>query len=379
MPDWDATPKKSAPDLRTCEKVPRPPRSLWSAQLVLLWLTFGASCSPGSSPNGYWSDSCVSGDGRYLLAGGDRAVLVDLSTGRIVERVAGMVKAVGCEEGGGVVVGYDVAFRLPGKTPVTPVPALGGDAVLALSREGAWISGGRQSSGGKWRGPASVFVTEKGKPRRTDLLPERFGRVGAARHLATADTFAVRFGNLLRDGRLVLAAGWQPSQSGGVYEDVPWGFFALDLRTGETSPLTQPLHSDATFNQNRLQSISATPDGARLVVAAHDGKQVSVGRFEQGANRPSWVASLAAQGSPRAVTISVDGEFVATGTETRGHDAPGKAWVIDRDGQVVWTGAFEGTVAGVHFLTDGSLVVVTAQAKAVKVSLPTGTEKWHAE
>jgi len=127
MPDWDATPKKSAPDLRTCEKVPRPPRSLWSAQLVLLWLTFGASCSPGSSPNGYWSDSCVSGDGRYLLA--------------------------------------------------------------------------------------SVFVTGKGKPRRTDLLPERFGRVGAARHLATADTFAVRFGNLLRDGRLVLAAGWQPSQN----------------------------------------------------------------------------------------------------------------------------------------------------------------------
>ena len=53
--------------------------------------------------------------------------------------------------------------------------------------------------------------------------------------------------------------------------------------------------------------------------------------------------------------------------------------MIDRDGQVVWTGAFEGTAAGVHFLNGGSLVVVTAQAKAVKVSLPTGTEKWHAE
>jgi hypothetical protein len=345
----------------------------------LLWATAGAACSPGDSQNGYWTASCVSGDGRYLLAGGDRAVLLDLKAGKIVERVPGMVKAIGCDETGGVVVGYDAAFRLPGKTPVSPVPPLRGDAVLALSPEGAWVSEGRRSSGGKWRGPASVFVTEKGELRPTELLPVRFGRVGAARHLATPDTFAVRFGSLLRDGRLLLAAGWQPSQSGGVYEDVPWGFFALDLRSGEASPLTQPLRSDTAFNQNWLQKIGATPDGARLVVATHDGKRVSVGRFEQGAERPSWVASLAAQGSPRTVTLSVDGRFVAVGTETRGQDAPGNAWVIGVDGKTVWTRDFEGTVAGVHFLTDGSLVVVTAQAKAVMVSLPAGTESWSAE
>ena len=346
---------------------------------ALLWLTAGVSCSPGSSTKGYWSGSCVSGDGRYLLAGGDHAALVELSKGRVVERVSGMVKAVGCEEAGGVVVGYGVAFRLPGKTPVSPVPSVGGDAVLALSPQGAWISEGRRSSGGKWRGPASVFVSEKGRPRLRDLLPERFGTVGAARHLATADSFAVRFGNLLRDGRLLLAAGWQPSQSSGVYEDVPWGFFALDLGSGETSPLTQSLHSDAAFNQDRLQRISSTPDGSRLVVAAHDGKRVSVARFEQGANRPSWVGSLAAQGSPRAVAIAVDGGFVAVGTEARGHDAPGKAWVIGADGQTVWSGVFEGDVAGVHFLGDGSLLVVTAQATAVKVLLPGGAEAWHAQ
>jgi hypothetical protein len=345
----------------------------------LLWALFGAACSSASSPNGYWSESCVSGNGRYLVAGGDRAVLVDLEVGKVVDRVPGMVKAVGCEEGGAVVVGYDVAFRLPGKTPVTPPPSLGGDSVLALSPEGTWISGGRRTSGGKWRGPASVFVTERGKPRVTDLLPDRFGAVGAARHLATVDTFAVRFGNLLRDGRLLLSAGWQPSQSGGVYEDVPWAFFALDLKTGEASPLTKPLHSDAAFNQNRFQRIRATPDGARLMVAAHDGERVSVGRFEQGGDRPSWVAALAAQGSPRSVTLSDDGGFAAVGTDSQGVDAPGKAWVIDRDGRTVWTGEFEGTVAGIHFLSDGSLLVVTAHAVAVKVSLPGGAERWHAE
>jgi hypothetical protein len=345
--------------------------------LPLLWLTLGVSCSPGRSSNGYWSESCVSGDGRYLLAGGDGAALVDLRTGSVVERVPGMVKAVGCGEGGGVVVGYDIAFRLPGKTPVAPVPAPGGDTVLALGRDGAWVSEGRRTSGGKWRGPASVFVTGNGKSRMTELLPGRFGSVGAARQLATVDSFAVRFGTLLGDGRLLLATGWQPSQSGGVYEDVPWGFFALDLKSGEASPLTQSLHSDAVFNQSWIQRISATPDGGRLAIAAHDGRQLSVGWFEQGAGRPSWVASLAAQGSPSAVTISVDGELVAVGTETRGRETPGKAWVIGPGGRVVWTGEFEGTVAGLHFTNDGSLVIVTARSKAVDVSLPAGTEKWH--
>ena len=274
-------------------------------------------------------------------------------------------------------VGYDGAFRLPGKTPVVPVPTLGGDTVLALGRDGAWISGGRRTSGGKWRGPASVFVTGKGKSRVTELLPGRFGSVGAARQLATVDTFAVRFGSLLGDGRLLLAAGWQPSQGGGVYEDVAWGFFALDLESGEASPLTQSLHSDAVFNQDRIQRISATPDARRLAIAAHDGRQLSVGRFEQGAGRPSWVARLASQGSPTVVTFSADGELVAVATETRGREAPGKACVIGPAGKVVWTGEFEGTVVGLHFASDGSLVIVTARSKAVDVSLPAGTEKWH--
>jgi hypothetical protein len=212
-----------------------------------------------------------------------------------------------------------------------------------------------------------------------ELLPERFGSVGAARHLATVDSFAVWFGNLLRDGRLVLSTGWQPGSILGVFEDVPWGFFALDLRTGEASPLTEPLHSDAAFNQHWLQRIAATPDGAHLVIAEHDGTQMSVGQFEQGARRPSRVTSVAAEGSPSALAISADGALVAVGSEFRGSDAPAKAWVIDRAGTSVWTGAFQKTVAGVYFLADGSLLVVAGEAKAVKVALPAGTEQWRVE
>ena len=45
----------------------------------------------------------------------------------------------------------------------------------------------------------------------------------------------------------------------------------------------------------------------------------------------------------------------------------------------MWTAEFEKTVAGVHFLSDGSLVVVAGEVKAVKVALPAGTETWRAE
>ena len=102
-----------------------------------------------------------------------------------------------------------------------------------------------------------------------------------------------------------------------------------------------------------------------------------MGWFEQGAGRPSWVARLASQGSPTVVAFSADGELVAVATETRGRETPGKAWVIGPGGRVVWIGEFEGTVAGLHFPSDGSLVIVTARSKAVDVSLPAGTEKWH--
>ena len=72
----------------------------------------------------------------------------------------------------------------------------------------------------------------------TDLLPALFGSVGAARPLPLPDSFAVRFGNVLRDGRLLLAAGWQPSRSRGTVEDVPWAFFAWDLKTWTAAATT---------------------------------------------------------------------------------------------------------------------------------------------
>jgi hypothetical protein len=352
-------------------------RALFVLAVCPLWTTCTVSPS-GSTANGYWSVSCLSGDARYLLAGGDHAALVDLSNGSIVATVPGMVEAVGCEEGGGVVVGYGSAMRLPGKAPAMPAPALPRDTVLGLAPDGAWISAGRRGSS-KWRGPATVSVTEKGATRSMDLLPERFGAVGAARALPTADSFAVRWGNFLQDGRLVVVAGWEPSSAGDVFEKVPWGFFALNPRTGEASPLTGPVESDRRLNQAWQQKIGATPDGSRLLMAAHDGKEVSIAQFERGADRPARVTSLAAKGSPSAAAVSADGTFAAVATETRGRDAPAKVWVIDRAGKQVWAGEFQKNVAGLHFLPDGSLVVAAGEAKAVRVTLPAGTERWRTE
>jgi hypothetical protein len=306
---------------------------------------------------GYWSVSCVSGDGRYLLAGGDHAALVDLSTDRIAERRPGMVEAVGCDATGGLVVGYGAAFRWPGGAAVRPVPRLAGDGVVARGSDGSWISTARTVTGGRWRGPATVFATGDGVARRFDLLPAQFGSVGAARPLPTPDTFAVRFGSLLDDGRLLLAAGWQPSRSGGLVEGVPWGFFALDLVSGDVAPLSPPLASDPGINQSLVQEIAASADGAHLAVAAHDGRKVTVGRFARGAGQASAVTRLEALGAPHALAVSADGAFLALGIETRGSETPARAVVIDGAGRTVWQGDFRTNVAGAHFLPGGALVI----------------------
>ena len=86
--------------------------------------------------------------------------------------------------------------------------------------------------------------------------------------------------------------------------------------------------------------------------------------------RVPWVVSLAAKGAASAVSISEDGAFVAVGTESRGRGAPAQAWLLDAAGKVAWSSSFEKTVAGVHFLTDRSLVVAAGEAKAVRVTLP---------
>jgi endonuclease YncB( thermonuclease family) len=320
-----------------------------------------------SAPDGYWDATCVSGDGRYLLAGGDHAALVDAASGAVVERRAGMVKAVGCDGAGGVVVGYGTAFRLPGGAAV-PAPTIAGDSVVATTPGGAWISSARTISGGQWRGPASVHVAPPGD--RTELLPALFGPIGAARALPLPDGFAVRFGPLLGDGRLLLSAGWQPSRSRGSVEDVPWAFFAWDFGAHVATALTRPLASDPAVNQSIVQRIAATPDAAVLVVAAHDGKRVTVARYARDADRASRVVSLASAGAASALAVSADGALVAVGSESRGREAPGQAWLLDAAGATVWTATFVKTVAGVHFLPDGSLVVAAGEGRVVKVPRP---------
>ena len=337
----------------------------------------GPACSRSPAPgDGYWSTSCVSGDGRYLLAGGDHTALVDLTAGKVLERLPGLVKAVGCDTGGGIALGYSGALQWPAKTPAGPVPSMG-DSVLGRDASGAWFSSSRPASAGKWRGPAMVTVSGGAHERAFQLLPQQFGVVGAARPLPVADSFAVRFGGLMHDGRLLLAAGWQPSRGGDEVEDVPWAFFALDLRSGAPTPLTPPLASDARINQAWLQRIAATPDGSRLLVTAHDGSQLTVAQYEPGEDRASLVTSLPARGSPSAAALRADGAFAAVAAETRGRDAPAAVWVLDRGGKQVWTGTFRKNVAGLHFLPDGSLVVAAGEAAAVKVALPDGIEKWR--
>lgn len=340
----------------------------------LLWGMCGMTPEKrgGAVGDSYWNSSCVTRDGKSIVAGGDHAAVIEVATGKIIERVAGMVKAVGCGPGGPVIIGYESTFSLPGKTPITPALEITGDAV-ATTDDGAFVSWTRTITGRKWKGPATLFVTGKGETRKVDLLPALFGKVGEARSLPTADTFAVRVGHLLEDGRLLVAAGWQPSTG----EDVPWAFFAMNLENGESSPMTMPLSSDASLNQNLVQKIAATPDGSVMVVAAHDGQQLAVGTFEAGSVKASRVATLPSPGAVSAIAVSSNGGYIAVGSESRGPTAKATAWVLDQTGKVIWKEEFPKTIVGLHFLDDGSLVATSAAARAVRVGLPDLKELWR--
>ena len=200
-------------------------------------------------------------------------------------------------------------------------------------------------SGGKWRGPASVFVTEQGGRRLINCCPSGFG--GWERRGISPPPTASRSGSEGCCGTAgwCSAAGWQPSQSGGVYEDMPWGFFALDLKSGEASPLTR--RSTPTRCSTRTGSRGSrrrptaptwwwpsTTARAYRSAGSRRGRPAVGGRFAGG------------RGSPRTVTLSARRGVRGRGSETRGRDAPGKAWVIGREGKTVWTGDLRGTSRG---------------------------------
>ncbi len=327
------------------------------------------SCQPSGSGGrrtaGYWSYSCVTGDESHLVGGGDGAAAIELATGKADDRIPGLVRAVGCEAAAAVVLGYTGATRLPGRAPAQAIE-FGGDRMIGRTSDGAWVSYGRTVTKGAWRGPASFFVTRGDESQRTELLPARFGEVGAASRRPLPDTFAVRFGGLRADGRPVVAAGWMPSQFGGVFEHVPWAFFAIDIKTGEAKPLTAGLPTDARINMAWFARVAASPDASTLVIATHDGQQITVGQYDQGADRPTRISALTSKGAASALAVSPDGSRVAIGSEPRGEKA--HVWLIDQAGTRVWTGEFEKAVAGVHFLADGSLIIAAGETVAVKVS-----------
>lgn len=337
----------------------------------------GGTGAPAMAGTGYWNSSCVTGDGKVLVAGGDHLSVIDADTGKVLEKHASQVKALGCEQTAGRVVAYDGEWRFPGKKEIKPAADPPGTAV-GLTPQGQWISWDRTNAGRGWRGPTRIYGTMSGsEPKRLELVPAMFGKVGEGKQLPLPDSFAMRPSGLLDDGRLVVAAGWQPSQAGGVFEDVPWGVFAVNLGTALAVSITLPLRTDAAFNQSWMQKVAVTPDAQSLAVATHDGKQLHVASYAGGADSAGRVTHLDAPGGPNAIAIAPQGRWIAVGTEGRGKGSPAMALVIDEAGKVIWRAEFEKSVTGVHFLPDGSLIATSAGTNAVRVALPEGKELWR--
>jgi hypothetical protein len=321
------------------------------AILAAAWLARGVP-SPIKG-GGIWSHSCVSGDDGYLAVAGDHSALLDLNDGHELERLLKAGDAVACSGASAIVIGGGHAWALPGKTEVTPAPEFRGELV-AVSPVGEWV--GSSAEG--------IFVGA----RKLDLSPARFK--------APPEGFEVRAGNLIEDGRLVVAATWKPAvapEPGSVHPEpsrgsAAWGLFAIDLRTSEPTPLTLPLEATAQLPER----IAATPDGMHLATASFDGKQLTVAMFDQGAKQATKQVTHAARAGLTTLAISDDGAWIAAGTAS-----PGLAWVVDPSGNTIWSGELPQGVIGLHFLGDDSLIVTAANAQARRVKLPTGTELWR--
>lgn len=240
--------------------------------MLVLWLAATAAlfgCDLAAQEH-YWTRGCLTPDGRMLGAVGDEAVLMDLQTRDIQRQIDGYFDDVVCLPNGAVVaLSYDdEAIWL---TEDKSVQRAGSWGVAGPISDTEIVTHNRSTTGSgtdtEFDGPMEVVIETLGENARAsepfDLLPPLFAGVteyGAGEEPSDfeIDAFHTVPGNLLEDGRLVVAAGFPHSSDYG--QPRRWGLFAVDLERRTVEPLGEP-----RANEEELESppvpLSATSDG----------------------------------------------------------------------------------------------------------------------
>lgn len=343
--------------------------------LGLIWLGYTGRL-PKPRRYSYWTNACVTADGKLLAAGGAGYAVIDAADGRWLATGPEDVHGVACGEKRAFVAGYTSLRVWPDGSASATTDSPGGRLVAALD-DGTlvWTSFDRRS--GKAVGPSRFTLQRGGGTRGLAPGPGSFGAVGGARTAPFADRFSSHPGTLLPGRRLLLAAGWQPNFSGSAVEPLPWGFFALGLDDGRVEALLPPTPSDARIRMTAFPAqVAGSADGRTLAVAVSNGTTgtLAIQHLPDGHGPrvalPGWVEIA-------RLAVSPDGASVAVASSFRGAEGPAKLAVFDaRDGRSVWARVVGESVYGLALLADGSLVWATSDLRAERLDPDSGRSLW---
>lgn len=341
-----------------------------------LWLSAG----PGDEH--YWVRACVTGDETMLIAGGDEAVSVELATGRVLKTVPMYVEAVACGPRGGVAYAASADMvRFPaGERAATDEPTT--TNIVGVRDDGSLVHFSRGfDRGGRAiarRAPRNFAMLSVGRPGSLsaglELVPARFGEVGAARSSGASAFFNV-VGDVLPDGRLLLAAGWDGNRSPGYVEPTPWGIYAIDAGTGRVTPLVGTQTCSAHLDTSLLWKVAASPVGTLVAAAFRGGSSTRVAVYDGATLR--FDLDIPGAREPTALDFSAAGDRLAVATLSDDGQRAKLTWIDLATGAPIWSSLeVDGTVHFVEHLSDGSLVFMSSRRIVMRVG-PDGVPRWR--
>lgn len=341
--------------------------------LVAWWLEKQLPERPSTPRWAYWNDACFSADEKLMAAGGAGFAVLDLASGKVLGRGTEDVYDVACQSTSVTVLGYKATWSWPSGSR-GPVAERHGP-LLAAFDDGTRVWATRRS-GRAIGGALELDVERGGSTRVIELGPRGFGEVGRAKAMPSPKSFAMWPGGRLRDGRLLLAAGWEPNHVGSSAEPVPWGFFALRADDGSVEPVRAPIVGDSALNLARISKVKASADERTLVLANSNGSSAVV--FIHGGPNPLPVrASFSGWDEVSRLAVSPDGSRVAVASAFHGEGQPARIVVLEsRHGGQVWSRDVAASVYGLALLSDGSLVWASSAREAARVPIGGGIA-WH--